>query len=53
VVLRDAQNKEIVLPAKTIEELKPSSKSLMPEGQLAGLTIQEAADLLEYLATRK
>jgi putative heme-binding domain-containing protein len=53
VVLRDAQNKEIVLPAKTIEELKPSRKSLMPEGQLAGLTLQEAADLLEYLATRK
>ena len=25
----------------------------MPDGQMAGLTAQEAADLLEYLATRK
>jgi hypothetical protein len=24
----------------------------MPDGQLAGLTAQQAADLLEYLATR-
>ena len=27
--------------------------SLMPDGQLAGLTVQEAADLLEYVVTRK
>jgi putative heme-binding domain-containing protein len=53
VVLRDAQNKEIVLAAKNVEELKPSRTSLMPEGQMAGLTAQETADLLEYLATRK
>jgi putative heme-binding domain-containing protein len=53
VVLRDVQNKEIVLAAKNVEELRPSPKSLMPEGQLAGLTAQEAADLLEYVASRK
>jgi putative heme-binding domain-containing protein len=53
VVLRDGQNQEIVLPAKIVEALKPSLRSLMPDGQLAGLTAQEAADLLEYLATRK
>jgi putative heme-binding domain-containing protein len=53
VVLRDAENKEIVLAAKDVEDLKPSRTSLMPDGQLAGLTAQEAADLLEYLATRK
>ena len=53
MVLRDAQNKEIVLAAKNVEELQPSRTSLMPDGQLAGLTAQEAADLLEYLATRK
>jgi len=53
VVLRDAQNKEIVLAMKNIEELLPSPISLMPSGQLAGLTAQQAADLLEYLATRK
>ncbi len=53
VVIRDAQNKEIALAAKNVEELRPSRTSLMPDGQMAGLTAQEAADLLEYLATRK
>jgi putative heme-binding domain-containing protein len=53
IVLRDAENKEIVLSAKKVEELKASAKSLMPDAQLAGLTAQEAADLLEYLVTRK
>jgi putative heme-binding domain-containing protein len=53
VVLRDAQNKEITLPAGDVEAVRPSRLSLMPDGQLAGLTAQEAADVLEYLATRK
>lgn len=53
LVLRDAQAQEIVLAAKNVEEALPSRTSLMPEGQLAGLTVQEAADLLEYVATRK
>jgi putative heme-binding domain-containing protein len=53
VVLRDADGKEITLAANDVLELRPSSTSLMPDGQLASLTAQEAADLLEYLATRK
>src|SRR5205823_3621517 len=53
VVLRDGQNKEIVLAARDVEVLQPSRLSLMPDGQLAGLTAQQAADLLEYLANRK
>jgi putative heme-binding domain-containing protein len=53
IVLRDAQNKELTFDAKGVEDLKPSRTSLMPSGQLAGLTAQEAADLLDYLATRK
>jgi putative heme-binding domain-containing protein len=53
VVLRDGQNKEIILAAKNVEVLQPSRVSLMPDGQMAGLTAQEAADLLEYLVTRK
>jgi putative heme-binding domain-containing protein len=53
VVLLDFQNKEIILAAKNVEDLRPSRTSLMPEGQMASLTAQEAADLLEYLATRK
>ena len=53
MVLRDAQNKEIVLAAEDVEQLRPARTSLMPDGQMASLTAQEAADLLEYLATRR
>ena len=53
VVLRDGQSKEIILAAKDVEELRPSRASLMPDGQLADLTAQEAADLIEYLASLK
>jgi putative heme-binding domain-containing protein len=53
VILLDAQNKQIVLAAGNVEQLRPSPKSLMPDGQLAGLTPQDAADLLEYLASRR
>jgi hypothetical protein len=51
VVLRDGQNNEVILASKDVEELRPSRASLMPEGQLADLTAQEAADLIEYLAS--
>ncbi len=53
VVMRDAENREIVVAAKRVEVLQPSRVSLMPQGQLAGLTAQEAADLLEYVASRR
>lgn len=53
VVLRDSQNKELTLAAKDVESLRPAPSSLMPDGQMASLTAQEAADLLEYLAARK
>ena len=53
VLLRDGQNKEFLLPAKTVEALRPARLSLMPDNQMSSLTVQEAADLLEYLAARK
>jgi putative heme-binding domain-containing protein len=53
VILRDAENKEVTLAADDVESVTPSRLSLMPDGQVAGLTPQEAADLLEYLVTRK
>lgn len=53
VVIRDAEAKEHVLAAADVESIQPSRLSLMPEGLVAGMTPQEAADLLEYLATRK
>jgi putative heme-binding domain-containing protein len=49
VVLRDSKGQESILAARDVEELRPSRVSLMPDGQLADLTAQEAADLIEYL----
>ncbi|MBV8880395.1 MAG: c-type cytochrome, partial [Planctomycetaceae bacterium] len=48
LVLRDAE-KEIPLPAASVERMVPQQKSLMPEGLLQHLTAQEAADLLAFL----
>ncbi len=53
ITLRDGEGKEMILAGNEVEEMKPSRISLMPAGQLASLTAQEAADLLEYLANRK
>ncbi|MBN9517412.1 PQQ-dependent sugar dehydrogenase [bacterium] len=53
VVVRDAQNMLQTFAAADVEAVQPSRLSLMPDGQLAGLTPQQAADLLAYLAARK
>jgi putative heme-binding domain-containing protein len=46
-------NERIVLPREDVEALKPSSVSMMPEGQLERLTPQEIRDLFAYLASSK
>jgi putative heme-binding domain-containing protein len=53
VVLKDPKNQPIRVPAGDIESLQPQSKSLMPEALLRELSAQEAADLLDYLASLK
>ena len=53
LLLRDAENKEIAIAGDNVESVRPSRLSLMPDGQMSGLTPQDAADLLEYLAQRK
>lgn len=53
VVLKDAENREVTLPAGDVESVVPSRLSLMPDGLVGGLTPQEAADLLEFLVQRK
>lgn len=53
LLLRDAENKEIVLAGDNVESVRPSRLSLMPDGQLSGLTANDAADLLEFLVQRK
>jgi putative heme-binding domain-containing protein len=51
IVLRDAQNQRIEIPADAVESVAPQAQSLMPEFLLRGLTPGQAADLLEYLST--
>jgi putative heme-binding domain-containing protein len=53
VIIRDAENKEHIFAAADVASVTPSRLSLMPEGQMAALTAQEAADLLEYLVQRR
>jgi putative heme-binding domain-containing protein len=51
VVLRDAKNREVVIPSDELERLTVSRVSLMPDGLLAGFTAQQAADLVAYLVS--
>jgi putative heme-binding domain-containing protein len=49
LILRDADNKEHRLRSSEVVSVTPSRISLMPDGLLANLTPQQAADLLEFL----
>ena len=53
IVLRDAQKHDAAIPAAEVQRLVPQKLSSMPEGLLSGLTPQQAADLLEFLAAQK
>lgn len=53
VTLRDAAGKDIRVNTDQIELMVAQKKSLMPEMQLRGLTPQDAADLLAWLASLK
>jgi putative heme-binding domain-containing protein len=53
VVLKDAEGKEIRIAAAKVAKLLPQKKSLMPEQLLRDLTAEQAADLLEFLASLK
>jgi putative heme-binding domain-containing protein len=44
-------NERIVVPREDIEAIKPSSNSMMPEGQLETLSDQDIRDLFAYLAS--
>jgi putative heme-binding domain-containing protein len=50
LILKDAQNKEIKIPADQVEFSAPQQKSLMPELLVQDMTAQELADLLAYLS---
>ena len=53
VVLRDAQKKDVKVAEADVKRFMPHTLSMMPEGLLAGLTLQQAADLLEFLSAQK
>jgi putative membrane-bound dehydrogenase-like protein len=53
VVLRQAENKQLVIQRDQIDEMRASGKSLMPEGVEKTVSVQQMADLLEYLKRRK
>jgi putative heme-binding domain-containing protein len=53
VVLRDTQGQVTRLPAAKVTALEASKKSLMPEGLLRDLTVQQAADLIAFLESLK
>lgn len=53
VVLRDAKNQQIVIPATDVEELIVQRKSMMPELLLKDMTAQQVADLLAFLGSLK
>ena len=53
VILKDAQNREIRIPAEQIEQLVPQRQSMMPELLLRDMTAQQVADLLAYLSALK
>ncbi|MBP87100.1 MAG: hypothetical protein CMJ64_10350 [Planctomycetaceae bacterium] len=52
VVLNQAENKQQVIARNDIEMIRASGKSLMPEGVEKEITIQQMANLLEYLKAR-
>ena len=52
-VLKDGKAEQVRIPASEVEELVLQKKSLMPDQLLRDLTAQQAADLLEFLASLK
>ncbi|MFA6547053.1 MAG: PVC-type heme-binding CxxCH protein, partial [Limisphaerales bacterium] len=51
VTVRQAFGKESVVPRAAITKLKSQGQSLMPEGLEVEMTVQDLADLLDYIST--
>jgi putative membrane-bound dehydrogenase-like protein len=50
VTLRMAAGAEVVVPRGEIKSMRSAGLSMMPEGLEEGMTVQDVADLLEYVA---
>lgn len=53
VSIADSQGMTHTFSVDDIETMQPSSKSAMPDQLLAGMTLQQAADLLAYLGEQR
>ena len=53
VVLKDAQGREVRIPAKEVEQKGTDPVSLMPAGVVGHLSFADLADLLAFLGDRK
>jgi putative heme-binding domain-containing protein len=51
LTVRQAYGKEEVIPRRRIASMRSQSQSLMPEGLEAGLSEQDLANLLHYIAS--
>lgn len=52
VVIRDANGRDVRIPASQVDQKEESRKSLMPEGVVAQLSFQEFIDLVAFLKDR-
>lgn len=52
IVLRQPEGLQLTLARSDIEELRSTNRSLMPEGIEKDVTVQQMADLLEFLKSR-
>jgi hypothetical protein len=53
VVLKDANNKRVEVPAAEVEVMVAQQKSLMPDLLLRDLTAEQVADLTAFLSSLK
>lgn len=53
IVIKDAALQALHIPQAEVKSVRPQAISTMPEGLLGNLDAQQAADLLEWLATLK
>jgi putative heme-binding domain-containing protein len=51
-IIRTAEKQTLRIPRQSVDEMRKSEQSLMPERILSDLTAQEAADLLDYLRSQ-
>jgi putative membrane-bound dehydrogenase-like protein len=53
VTLKDAQGREVTIPAAEVDQKGPDATSLMPAGAAGNLSLNDLADLLAFLGDRE